>query len=41
MFFPDRAQALREMARVARPDATVAVQVWASLDAQPAYGAFV
>ena len=41
MFFPDRAQALREMARVARRDATVAVQVWASLDAQPAYGPLV
>jgi SAM-dependent methyltransferase len=37
MFFPDPAQALREMARVAREEATVANLVWASLDAQPAY----
>jgi hypothetical protein len=41
MFFPDRAQALREMARVTRPGGTVAVQVWGSLDSQPAYGPFV
>jgi SAM-dependent methyltransferase len=41
MFFPEPAQALREMARVARDEGTVAVQVWASLDAQPAYGPFV
>lgn len=41
MFFPDPAQALREMARVATPASTVAVQVWATLDAQPAYGPFV
>ena len=41
MFFPDRAAALREMARVTVPAGTVAVQVWAALDAQPAYGPFV
>ena len=41
MFFPDRAAALREMARVVAPDGTVAVQVWASLAAQPTYGPFV
>lgn len=41
MFFPDPVTALREMARAARRDGTVAVQVWATLDAQPAYGAFV
>lgn len=41
MFFPDRAQALREMARVTRPGGTVAVQVWGSLESQPAYGPFV
>ncbi len=41
MFFPDRAQALREMARVAADRGTVALQVWAGLDAQPGYGPFV
>jgi SAM-dependent methyltransferase len=41
MFFPDRLRALREMARVVVPSGTVAVQVWAGLDAQPAYGPFV
>jgi SAM-dependent methyltransferase len=41
MFFPDRAGALREMARVARPGGTVAVLVPSSLDRQPAYGPFV
>jgi ubiquinone/menaquinone biosynthesis C-methylase UbiE len=39
MFFPDRVRALAEMARVARAGATVAVQVWDLLDAQPGYGA--
>jgi SAM-dependent methyltransferase len=39
MFFPDRAQALREMARVAVPGGTVAVQVWDRLEAQEGYGA--
>jgi ubiquinone/menaquinone biosynthesis C-methylase UbiE len=41
MFFPDRAKALREMARVVAPDGTVGLVVPASLDAQPAYGPFV
>jgi SAM-dependent methyltransferase len=41
MFFPSRVGALREMRRVARPDATVAVVVPGRLDAQPAYGPFV
>lgn len=41
MFFPDPDQALREMRRVCRPDGTVGVQVYASLDAQPAYGPWV
>jgi SAM-dependent methyltransferase len=39
MFFPDRAAALREMARVAAPGGTVAVQVWDRLEAQVGYGA--
>jgi SAM-dependent methyltransferase len=39
MFFPDRAAALREMARVATPGGTVAVQVWDRLEAQAGYGA--
>lgn len=41
MFFPDRAQALREMGRVAREGGTVAIVVPASLDAQPVWGPFV
>jgi SAM-dependent methyltransferase len=41
MFFPDRTGALGEMSRVVRDTGTVAVQVWASLDSQPAYGPFV
>jgi SAM-dependent methyltransferase len=41
MFFPDRAKALREMARVTTAGGTVAVQVWASLESQPGYSAFV
>ena len=39
MFFPDRAGALREMARVAAPGGTVAVQVWDRLEGQAGYGA--
>ena len=39
MFFPDRAGALREMARVATPGGTVAVQVWDRLEAQEGFGA--
>jgi SAM-dependent methyltransferase len=39
MFFPDRDGALREMARVATPGGTVAVQVWDQLEAQPGYAA--
>lgn len=41
MFLPDRPGALREMARVATPQGTVAVLVPAALDVQPAYGPFV
>jgi len=41
MFFPDRGRALREMARVAKSDGTVALVVPASLDSQAAYGPFV
>ncbi|HVM35520.1 MAG TPA: methyltransferase domain-containing protein [Actinomycetota bacterium] len=41
MFFPDRAGALREMARVVVPTGTVAVQVWAGLKSQLAYGPFI
>ena len=41
MFFPDRAAALLEMARVTRPGGVIAVAVPASLDDQPAYGPFV
>lgn len=41
MFFPDRIGALREMARVAAADGTVAVLVPAGLGVQPAYGPFV
>jgi ubiquinone/menaquinone biosynthesis C-methylase UbiE len=41
MFFPDPAQALGEMARVARRNGIVAVQVWNRLEAQPAYAPFV
>jgi SAM-dependent methyltransferase len=39
MFFPDRAGALREMARVATSGGTVAVQVWDRLEAQEGFGA--
>lgn len=41
MFFPDRAGAVREMGRVVKDGGTVTVQVWASLEAQPAYSRFV
>lgn len=41
MFFDNRARAIREMARVVAPDGTVAVQTWASLEAQPGYGPFI
>lgn len=41
MFFPDATQALREMGRVARPGGVVGVQVYSSLDDQPAYGPWV
>lgn len=41
MFLPDRAKALREMARVATTSGTVALVVPASLESQPAYGPFV
>lgn len=41
MFFPDRVGALREMARVVRPDGVVAAAVPAALADQPAYGPFV
>jgi SAM-dependent methyltransferase len=41
MFFPDRAGAVREMARVLDEDGAVAVQVWAGLADQPGYGPFV
>jgi ubiquinone/menaquinone biosynthesis C-methylase UbiE len=37
MFFPDRARALREMARVAAAGGTVGVQVWDRLEAQAGY----
>jgi ubiquinone/menaquinone biosynthesis C-methylase UbiE len=37
MFFPDRARALREMARVATDGGTVAVQVWDRLEAQAGF----
>ncbi|TDD71882.1 class I SAM-dependent methyltransferase [Jiangella aurantiaca] len=38
MFFPDRARALAEMARVTSDDGVVAVVVPASITDQPAYG---
>jgi SAM-dependent methyltransferase len=41
MFMPDATAALREMARVTRAGGTVGVQVYASLDDQPAYGPWV
>lgn len=41
MFMPDATRALAEMGRVAGPHGTVAVQVYASLADQPAYGPWV
>lgn len=41
MFFPDRTQALREMARVVGPSGTVAFVVPGRLESQPAYAPFV
>ena len=41
MFFADARRALSEMGRVAKPGGRVAVQVWADLTSQPAYGPIV
>jgi ubiquinone/menaquinone biosynthesis C-methylase UbiE len=41
MFFPEPASAIAEMARVARPDGTIAVLVPARLDLQEAFAPFV
>jgi ubiquinone/menaquinone biosynthesis C-methylase UbiE len=41
MFFPDPVRALGQMARVVRKDGKVVVQVWGSLEAQPAYRVLV
>jgi ubiquinone/menaquinone biosynthesis C-methylase UbiE len=41
MFFPDRVQALREMARVVTAGGTVAFSVPGRLESQPAYAPFV
>ena len=41
MFFADRDRALREMSRVARAGAPVAVVTWAGLDSTPGYAAMV
>lgn len=41
MFFPDRAQVLREMARVVTARGTVAFSVPSRLESQPAYAPFV
>lgn len=41
MFFPDATGALREMGRVTRPGGTLAVQAFASLAEQPAYGPWI
>jgi SAM-dependent methyltransferase len=40
-FFPDPLRALREMVRVLRAGGVVALQTYAGLDEQPAYGPFV
>ena len=40
-FFPDPLRALKEMTRVLRAGGTVALQTYAGLDEQPAYGPFV
>ncbi|RYP87233.1 methyltransferase domain-containing protein [Nocardioides guangzhouensis] len=40
-FFPDPRRAVAEMARVVRRGGTVALQTYAGLDRQPAYGPFV
>lgn len=40
-FFPDIDAALAEMARVAEPGGTIAVQVFNPLDSQPAYGPWI
>jgi SAM-dependent methyltransferase len=41
MFFPDATAALAVMERVAAPGGTVGVQVFARLEAQPAYGPWI
>lgn len=41
MFFPDRAAAVLEMARVVRPGGSVTIMAPAALDMQPAWGPFV
>ncbi len=41
MFFDDRRQALREMARVLRPGGTLAIATWAAIDESPGYAALV
>ena len=39
MFFDDRRQAMREMARVLRPGGTLAIATWATIDESPGYTA--
>ncbi|WP_158845631.1 class I SAM-dependent methyltransferase [Saccharothrix deserti] len=41
MFFPDTTRALHEMGRVCAADGVVGLQVYSSLDRQPAYGPWV
>jgi SAM-dependent methyltransferase len=41
MFMPDATAVLREMARATRAGGTVGIQIYASLDDQPAYGPWV